>query len=193
MSGGNIFPICDLIMTGIMNRSRGLRTTESVLAVIRVPGRGMLDHEKYMKLALAQAEIAFEQDEVPIGAVLAAPTGEVLASAFNQPISKNDPTAHAEILVLREAAGRTSNYRLLNTVLYVTIEPCLMCMGAIIHARIQTVVFGAKDPKWGAAGSLYNFAENIQLNHHPEIVSGVCETACRQLMQSFFSARRRSS
>lgn len=150
----------------------------------------MPDHETYMKMALDYAETARDHDEVPIGAVLVAKTGEVLSSAFNQPISRSDPTAHAEILALREGARKISNYRLLNTTLYVTIEPCLMCMGAIIHARIKTVVFGAQDPKWGAAGSLYNFADNNRLNHRPEIVSGVCETSCRQLMQSFFSARR---
>jgi tRNA(adenine34) deaminase len=150
----------------------------------------MSDHETYMKMALALAEIAGDRGEVPVGAVLTAETGEVLASAFNQPISLCDPTAHAEILALREGARGLENYRLLNTTLYVTIEPCLMCMGAIIHARVKRVVFGARDPRWGAAGSLYNFAENNRLNHRPEIVAGVCESACRQLIQSFFSARR---
>lgn len=143
-----------------------------------------------MRMAIGQAENARDRGEVPVGAVLVSEDGEVLATAFNQPISRCDPTAHAEIMVLREGARRMENYRLLNTTLYVTIEPCLMCMGAIIHARIKTVVFGAADPRWGAAGSLYNFAENNRLNHHPEIVSGVCEATCRQLIQSFFSARR---
>lgn len=148
------------------------------------------DHEKYMRLALDYAAIASDKGEVPVGAVLVSVTGEILSSAFNQSISQCDPTAHAEILALREGARKIANYRLLNTILYVTIEPCLMCMGAIIHARIKTVVFGADDPKWGAAGSLYNFPENNQLNHRIEVISGVCEIACRQLMQSFFSARR---
>ena len=148
------------------------------------------DHEKYMRLALEYAEKARDQDEVPVGAVLVSAEGEVLAGAFNQPISRSDPTAHAEILALRQAALAASNYRLLNTTLYVTIEPCLMCMGAIIHARVKTVVYGAADPKWGAAGSLYDFAKDNRLNHRPTIVSGVSEAACRELIQSFFSARR---
>jgi len=148
------------------------------------------DHEAYMEIALGYAKTARDQGEVPVGAVLVSASGEILSSIFNQTISRCDPTAHAEILALREGALRISNYRLLNTVLYVTIEPCLMCMGAIIHARVERVVFGADDPNWGAAGSLYNFADDRRLNHHPEIVSGVCEKACRQLMQSFFSAKR---
>jgi tRNA(adenine34) deaminase len=150
----------------------------------------MSDHEKYMRMALDYAKTAGDQGEVPVGAILVAATGAVLSAAFNQPISRCDPTAHAEILALREGARKMENYRLLNTILYVTIEPCLMCMGAIIHARIKTVVFGAEDPRWGAAGSLYNFAENNRLNHRPEIIPGICEAACRQLMQAFFSARR---
>lgn len=152
----------------------------------------MNDHERYMRMAITQARTAAEHGEVPVGAVLVADTGVVLASAHNQPVSLNDPTAHAEILTLRAAGRRLLNYRLLNTTLYVTIEPCLMCMGAIIHARIRTVVFGTEDPKWGAAGSLYNFADDNRLNHSPGIVSGVCEQACRELIQSFFRAKRES-
>ena len=122
-----------------------------------------------MKLALNQARAAGNQGEVPVGAVLIAPTGDILATAHNQTISLNDPTAHAEILALRNAALKVANYRLLNTTLYVTIEPCIMCMGAIVHARVSKVVFGTEDPKWGAAGSLYNFAKDIKINHRPEI------------------------
>jgi len=143
-----------------------------------------------MKLALKEARKAGQKGEVPVGAVLVANTGDILAAAHNQTISLNDPTAHAEILALREAAQKVANYRLLNTILYVTIEPCIMCMGAIVHARVSRVVFGTDDPKWGAAGSLYNFADNIKLNHKPEIVSGICEDECRTLIQDFFSARR---
>ncbi len=150
----------------------------------------MSDHETYMRMALGLAQEAGDHGEVPVGAVLVGGSGEVLSTAFNQPISLSDPTAHAEIMALREAGRRVLNYRLLNTTLYVTIEPCLMCMGAIIHARVKTVVYGAPDPKWGAAGSLYNLADDNRLNHHPEIVAGVCEEECRQLMQSFFRARR---
>lgn len=150
----------------------------------------MQDHEYYMKLALAEAEKGRALDEVPVGAVLVSGAGDVLAAAFNTPILSNDPTAHAEILALRKAAGKMANYRLPGTVLYVTVEPCAMCMGAIIHARVACVVFGVHDPKWGCAGSLYNFAENRSFNHQPDIVAGVCETACRKMLQSFFEAKR---
>jgi tRNA(adenine34) deaminase len=101
-----------------------------------------------------------------------------------------DPTAHAEILALRQAAQKTQNYRLLNTTLYVTIEPCVMCMGAIVHARISALVFGAKDPRWGGAGSLYNLAADNRLNHQVEIIEGICEDECRSLMQDFFRSKR---
>lgn len=143
-----------------------------------------------MKLALKEARQAGQLREVPVGAVLVANTGAILATAHNQTISLNDPTAHAEILALRQAAQKVANYRLLNTILYVTIEPCIMCMGAIVHARVSRVVFGTHDPKWGAAGSLYNFADNIKLNHRPKIISGICGDECRTLIQDFFSARR---
>ncbi|MBW2564326.1 MAG: nucleoside deaminase [Deltaproteobacteria bacterium] len=116
--------------------------------------------------------------------------GKVLSSAHNQVICLCDPTAHAEILSIREAASKVQNYRLLNTTLYVTVEPCIMCMGAIIHARISTVVFGAFDPKWGAAGSLYNFADDTRLNHQLEIAPGICEDECKALMQDFFRSKR---
>ena len=143
-----------------------------------------------MKLALNQARAAGNQGEVPVGAVLIAPTGDILATAHNQTISLNDPTAHAEILALRNAALKVANYRLLNTTLYVTIEPCIMCMGAIVHARVSKVVFGTEDHKWGAAGSLYNFAKDIKINHRPEIIPGICRDECKSLIQDFFSAKR---
>jgi tRNA(adenine34) deaminase len=147
-------------------------------------------HEAFMALALEAAKKAGQIGEVPIGAVLVAKNGEILAVAHNQTAGLCDPTAHAEILALREAAVKLNNYRLLNTTLYVTVEPCMMCMGAIVHARIAQVVWGAGDPKWGAAGSLYNFAEDDRLNHRVEIIKGVCEDVCRTLMQDFFRARR---
>lgn len=150
-----------------------------------------MDHTDYMKLALAEAEKAWQKDEVPIGAVLVSGTGEVLASAHNQTISMSDPTAHAEILSLRKASSIKRNYRLLDTTLYVTLEPCIMCMGAIVHARLEKVVFGAKDPKWGAAGSLYNLGEDKRLNHRLEIISGVCEEECRAIIQEFFRTKRK--
>jgi len=147
-------------------------------------------HIGYMQLAIEEAKKAGQKAEVPIGAVLVAESGDLLSRSHNQTISLADPTAHAEILVLRKAAQKVSNYRLLNTILYVTVEPCIMCMGAIVHARVAKVVFGTGDPKWGAAGSLYNLAADMRLNHQPEILSGVCQDECRTLMQDFFRDRR---
>lgn len=143
-----------------------------------------------MKLAISEAKKAEQKAEVPIGALLVAENEEILSETHNQTITLNDPTAHAEILALREGAQKTRNPRLLNTTLYVTIEPCLMCMGAIVHARISKLVFGAKDPKWGGAGSLYNLANDNRLNHKVEIIEGVCEEECRFLMQAFFRLKR---
>ena len=119
-----------------------------------------------------------------------AESGEILSLAHNQTISLVDPTAHAEIIALRRAAQKALNYRLLNTTLYVTVEPCIMCMGAIVHARVSRVVFGANDIKWGAAGSLYNFADDTRLNHQPELIDGVYGDECRILIQEFFRSKR---
>ena len=116
-----------------------------------------MNHEYYMQQAIVQAQKAEETGDVPIGAVITDANGAILATAHNQTIFKSDPTAHAEIEALRKASAKLQNYRLLSTTLYATVEPCIMCMGAIVHARVQCVVFGASDPKWGAAGSLYNF------------------------------------
>jgi len=143
-----------------------------------------------MKQALNEAGKAGEKGEVPIGALLISEKTDILAATHNQPIFLNDPTAHAEILALRKATQKLANYRLLNTTLYVTVEPCIMCMGAIIHARVATVVFGTHDPKWGAAGSLYHFPDDTRLNHRPEIIHGVCQNECRTLIQDFFRSRR---
>jgi len=148
-------------------------------------------HEKFMELALDEAKKAGQIGEVPIGAVLVAENGAVLSAAHNQTIKQIDPTAHAEILALREAAIKTNNYRLLDTSLIVTVEPCLMCMGALVHARVKRVIYGATDPKWGAAGSLYNFSEDFRLNHRVEIINGVRDKDCRELMQAFFRAKRK--
>jgi tRNA(adenine34) deaminase len=147
-------------------------------------------HTEFMKLALNEAKKAGQKSEVPIGAVLVAESGNILSASHNQTISLTDPTAHAEIIALRKAGQKIQNYRLLNTTLYVTIEPCIMCMGAIIHARVSRVVFGAHDPRWGAAGSLYNIAHDIRLNHRPEIITGICEDDCRTLIQNFFREKR---
>ena len=150
-----------------------------------------IDHNAYMKLALSEAKKADEKAEVPIGAVLVSQAGDILAASHNQTISLSDPTAHAEILVLRGAAHQAQNYRLLNTILYVTIEPCVMCMGALVHARISQLVYGAKDPKWGGAGSLYDLAGDTRLNHRVEVIAGICEDDCRTLMQVFFQSKRK--
>ncbi|HSQ86235.1 MAG TPA: tRNA adenosine(34) deaminase TadA [Desulfobacterales bacterium] len=151
------------------------------------------NHIEFMKLAINEAKKAGQKAEVPVGAVLVAESGEILSLSHNQVITLADPTAHAEILVLRKAAQKVLNYRLLGTTLYVTIEPCIMCMGAIVHARVTRVVFGAEDLKWGAAGSLYNFTEDVRLNHQPEIIQGVCQYECRELMQKFFRTKRINS
>jgi tRNA(adenine34) deaminase len=147
-------------------------------------------HIDYMRLALQEAKKAGQLDEVPVGAVLVSEAGEILAAARNRTIELGDPTAHAEVIALREAAGKVRNYRLLNTTLYVTIEPCPMCIGASIHARVARLVFGARDPKWGAAGSLYNLAQDRRLNHQIEVIAGVCEPECRDLVQDFFRRKR---
>jgi tRNA(adenine34) deaminase len=148
------------------------------------------DHHKFMRLAIEEAKKAGQKDEVPVGAVIVAPSDEILSLAHNQVVSLADPTAHAEILALRTAANKIGNYRLLNATLYVTVEPCPMCMGAVVHARIERLVFGTCDPKWGAAGSLYNLATDTRLNHQLEVISGVCEDSCKKLMQDFFRAKR---
>jgi len=149
-----------------------------------------MNHKEYMRLAIKEAEKAGQIDEVPVGAVLVAKNGEILSTAHNRVISHNDPTAHAEMLALRDASEKINNYRLIDITLYVTLEPCIMCIGALIHARILTLVFGAKDPKWGAAGSLYNLVKDKRLNHKIELISGVYESECASLLQDFFKQKR---
>ncbi len=144
----------------------------------------------YMREALKEALKAFEIGEVPVGAVLVSPEGEILARAHNRPISLCDPTAHAEILVLREAARRIGNYRLLGTTLYVTLEPCPMCAGALVYARVKRLVFGAWDEKSGACGSLYDLVRDPRLNHRLEVTEGVLADEARRLLQEFFRQRR---
>ncbi|KPJ77249.1 MAG: hypothetical protein AMJ54_08690 [Deltaproteobacteria bacterium SG8_13] len=146
--------------------------------------------QAFMLQALVEAKKAGQAGEIPVGAVIVDSGGSILSSAHNRVISLADPTAHAEILAIREAAANLGNYRLLNTTLYATVEPCPMCAGAMVHARIQRLVFGAADPRWGAAGSLYQLAADQRLNHRMEVVGGVCEDDCRQLMQAFFRTRR---
>ena len=144
----------------------------------------------YIGLALEAAREGLAAGEVPVGAVLVDEVGEVLARAFNRPIGLNDPTAHAEILVLREGARLRGNYRLPGLSLYVTIEPCIMCLGAMLAARVRRLVFGAPDPKGGACVSLFRLFEAARLNHRLEVTGGVREAECRELVQEFFKARR---
>jgi tRNA(adenine34) deaminase len=148
-----------------------------------------MDVDLLMDEALAQARRAQAMGEVPIGAVVAV-GGEIVGRGFNQPIGAVDPTAHAEIVAMREAAARLGNYRLTGATLCVTIEPCLMCVGAMVHARIGTLVYGAAEPKTGAAASTVRAAELPGLNHRFEIVSGIREDECRSLMVEFFRERR---
>ncbi len=144
-----------------------------------------------MTEALYEAEKAAAQGEVPVGAVVADAEGNVVAGAHNRSLGLKDPTAHAEILALREAAAASGNYRLPGFTLVVTIEPCVMCMGAALHARVSRLVFGSFDPKGGAAGSIYDLANDSRLNHRIEVVSGVREHDCRRLIQEFFRSRRK--
>ena len=149
----------------------------------------MNEDEKWMSLALEQARKAEEEGEVPVGAILVK-DGLLIAKAHNQPISTNDPTAHAEIQLLRAAGEELKNYRLTGTSLYVTLEPCAMCLGAIMHARVEHVVFGAHDPKTGVCGSSENFMEASCFNHKIDIASGVLENESKQLLKNFFNSRR---
>ncbi len=151
----------------------------------------MTDHD-YMQLALAQAAEARAAGEVPVGAVIVK-DGEVIATGFNRPIGRHDPTHHAEIAALRAAAMAIGNYRLPGCTLYVTLEPCVMCAGAMMHARIARVVFGARDPKTGACGSVLNLFANAQLNHHAEVVGGVLADDCGTMLSDFFAERRQQS
>ena len=142
-----------------------------------------------MRLALREAERAMEHDDVPIGAVVVH-DGEVLATGRNEREERRDPTAHAEVLALREAAEKLGSWRVLDSVLYVTLEPCAMCAGAIVLARVPRVVFGAWDPKAGAAGSVLDVLAQPQLNHRPDVSGGLLAEECGALLSSFFAGRR---
>jgi tRNA(adenine34) deaminase len=144
-----------------------------------------------MTAALAAAGAAAERGEVPVGAVVVR-DDRPLAVAGNASIAEHDPAGHAEVLALRAAARAARNYRLTGATLYVTVEPCLMCVGAALHARIERLIFGCADPKGGAAGSLYDVTDDSRLNHRIVVVSGVEEAACRTLLQQFFRARRKT-
>jgi tRNA(adenine34) deaminase len=148
-----------------------------------------MNDEDYMRAALEQAREAGACDEVPVGAVVVL-DGEIVGRGFNQPIGRHDPTAHAEIMALRDASARLGNYRLPGCALYVTLEPCVMCSGAIMHARIARVVYGARDPKTGVAGSVLDLFAEPRLNHHATIEGGVLADDCGRMLSSFFAARR---
>jgi tRNA(adenine34) deaminase len=144
---------------------------------------------QFMQQALDQAKLAAAAGEVPVGAVLVR-DGRVISKGFNQPISHSDPSAHAEMMALRAAAQSESNYRLPGTTLYVTLEPCTMCAGAMLHARVERVVFGATDPKTGAAGSVLNIFSEKQINHQTQVDGGIMGEECGQLLRDFFKERR---
>jgi len=153
----------------------------------------VLDDEMYMRLALEEAVMAADRGEVPVGAVILGPTGDLLARAGNRTIESRDPTAHAEIVALRVAGQRLDNYRLTGATLYVTLEPCIMCAGAMVHARIGRLVYGASDPKTGAVVSRYQVGADGRLNHRIEMTGGVLAAECGALLSDFFSRRRGQS
>ena len=152
----------------------------------------MNNDEKWMALAIKQAVKADTEGEVPVGAVIVK-DGQFIAKAHNQPISTNDATAHAEIQLLRAAGKLQKNYRLINTTIYVTLEPCAMCLGAMMHARIKRMVYGASDPKTGVCGSHVDLSSESFFNHEMEISGGVLEKECKELLQSFFKSRRKDN
>ena len=173
--------LCKRGFVMLIETSRDPRTTDAATDL------------RWMQVALEQARLAASFDEVPVGAVVVGPQGDWLANGFNQPIVRHDPTAHAEIMALRAAGQALQNYRLPGATLYVTLEPCAMCTGAILHARIKRVVFGARDPKTGVAGSVLDLYAETRLNHHTEIVGGVLAPECGMLLSNFFAARRKRS
>lgn len=145
--------------------------------------------QQYMRMAIEQAQLAAQSGEVPVGAVLVR-DGQIISKAFNKPIANHDPSAHAEMLALREAALAEENYRIPGSTLYVTLEPCAMCSGAMLHARIDRVVYGAPDPKTGAAGSVLDLFSSKQINHQTSVEGGIMSEECGQLLRDFFKGRR---
>lgn len=144
-----------------------------------------------MREALALAQRAWDLGEVPVGAVVVK-DGEIIGRGFNQPITSSDPTTHAEIVALRAAAAHLKNYRLVDCALYVTLEPCMMCVGAMLHARVKRVVFGANDPKTGACGAVINLPAEEKLNHHATFEGGMLADECGEMLKTFFRERRQS-
>lgn len=149
-----------------------------------------VDHHFFMKRALQQAVLAYEADEVPVGAVIISPELRVIGAAFNQKIQLSDPTAHAEILAITQAAAALGDWRLAGCSLYVTLEPCPMCAGAILQARLDHVIFGAYDPKAGAVQSVYQLLSDSRLNHQCQVIGGVMAADCSQLLTAFFQEKR---
>ena len=147
------------------------------------------EDQRFMREALAEAKIAASVNEVPVGAIVVK-AGEIIARGLNRPIQDNDPTAHAEVVAIRAAAMSEQNYRLNDTTIYVTLEPCAMCLGAMLNARVSRLVFGAYDPKAGAAGSVLDLSDNRKLNHRLEVNGGLLEEKCAGLLQKFFESRR---
>jgi tRNA(adenine34) deaminase len=161
---------------------------DSVVIPAGLPDAAALD-AGFMRLALAQAELARAEGEVPVGAVLVR-DGEVVASGYNQPIGRHDPSAHAEIMALRAAGEKLGNYRLPGCTLYVTLEPCAMCSGAMMHARLARVVYAASDPKTGVCGSVLDLFAHAVLNHHTEVAGGVLAEEASAMLKGFFAERR---
>lgn len=149
-----------------------------------------VDHHAFMKRALQQAVLAYEADEVPVGAIIISPELRIIGAAFNQKIQLSDPTAHAEILAITQAAAALGDWRLAGCSLYVTLEPCPMCAGAILQARLDHVIFGAYDPKAGAVQSVYQLLSDSRLNHQCQVVGGVMAADCGQLLSAFFQEKR---
>ena len=147
-------------------------------------------HDYYMRMALHLAREAEHAGEVPVGAVIVSAEGDVIGRGYNSPVMRSDPTAHAEILAIREAAAAIGNYRLEHSTLYVTLEPCVMCAGAIVNARIARLVFGARDLRFGGVRSKFSLADSELLNHRVEVVEGVCGAEAQVLMKRFFEVRR---
>jgi tRNA(adenine34) deaminase len=150
------------------------------------------DADNWMRVALEHARLALAAGEVPVGAVIVK-DGEIIGTGFNRNLTDNDPTAHAEVIALREAAARLGNHRLPGCTLVCTIEPCAMCAGAMVHARISRLIYGASDPKAGAAGSVLEITNHPRLNHRIDVISGVLADECSELLRNFFAEKRKSS